>query len=244
MQLKEKYRVIYTPSGAAREYSELAVNIATGCEHGCKYCYAPSIRRMSRERYQKEISLRKNLSRQLELDLKEMQEVKDPRRVLLCFMTDAYQPKLAKLTKEYLEMFRKYNIAFQVLTKNGALAQKDFDLYSKKDAYAATIVFSKEETRKKIEPNAGTLQERIDSLKKAKELGIETWVSLEPVIDPEQALEVIDLTKDYTDHYKVGKVNNYIIEQPDWAKFTKDVIAKLERENKSYYIKKSLQPYI
>ena len=31
---------IYEPSGRAREYGELAVNIYTGCNHGCSYCYA------------------------------------------------------------------------------------------------------------------------------------------------------------------------------------------------------------
>lgn len=244
-QLKEKYRVIYTPAGAAREYSELALNTATGCEHGCKYCYVPSIRRMSRDAYQKEITHRKGLLNKLILDLKEMKEVGDKRRVMLCFMTDPYQPALAKSTRRYLEEFRKYDIAFQVLTKNGALAKEDFDLYSDKDAYASTIVFSKESTRQLIEPSAGTIKERIDSLKKAKEKGIETWVSLEPVIYPKEALEVIELTKEYTDHYKVGKVNYFKLKiEPDWEKFTHEVIEKLEKENKSYYIKKSLQPYL
>jgi len=244
-QVKEKYRVIYTPSGAAREYSELAVNLATGCEHGCKYCYAPSIRGTSREDFKTRIILRNNFSKNLESDLKEMSELQDTRRVLLCFMTDAYQPLLAKDTRGYLELFRKYDIAFQVLTKNGKLAENDFDLYSEKDAYASTIIFSDEETRKYYEPSAGTLRERIDSLKKAKELGIETWVSLEPVIIPEQALEVIELTKDFTDHYKVGKINNFDTGiKVNWYQFTKDVINKLEKENKSYYVKDSLKPYM
>lgn len=95
------------------------------------------------------------------------------------------------------------------------------------------------------EPYAGTLEDRINSLKKAKEMGIETWVSLEPVIFPEQALEVIDLTKDYTDHYKIGKVSNfYTGNHPDWRAFTLSAIEAIEKAGKTYYIKKSLQPYI
>ena len=34
---------IYEPSGAAREYSPLALNYIKGCDHGCLYCYVPKI---------------------------------------------------------------------------------------------------------------------------------------------------------------------------------------------------------
>lgn len=245
-RLKEKYRMIYTPKGAAREYSELALNLATGCEHGCIYCYGPSIRRMSREGFRENVIRRKNLKRQLELDLQEMAAAGDTRRVLLCFMTDAYQPQLADETRTVLEMFKHYDIAFQVLTKNGKLAERDFDLYdTTKDAYASTIVFSNDRTRRHYEPNAGTIDERIHSLKVANAMGIETWVSLEPVIIPEEALRVIEMTKDYTDHYKVGKINHFYLEnEPDWRDFTQKAIRALRRAGKDYYIKKSLQPYM
>lgn len=246
-QLPVKYRVIYTPAGAAREYSELAVNLATGCVHGCKYCFAPSIRRMSRENYKNNIMPRKDFFSKLERDLQDMKKIGDPRRVLLCFMTDCYQPQLVHMTRHSLELFKKYDINFQVLTKNGKNAEKDFDLYKPGDAYASTIVFSKEKDRQFFEPDAGTLDERIESLKKAKSLGIETWVSIEPVLYPDQALELIDQTKDYVDHYKIGKVSNFRYEGQediDWRKFVSELIEKLETYKKGYYIKKSLRPYL
>ena len=34
------FRPIYAPRTRAREYCDLAVNIYTGCSHGCTYCYA------------------------------------------------------------------------------------------------------------------------------------------------------------------------------------------------------------
>jgi len=37
--------------------------------------------------------------------------------------------------------------------------------------------------------------------------GIKTWVSLEPVIDPEQAIELIRLLHPYVGHWKAGKIN-------------------------------------
>lgn len=39
---------IYEPSGAAKEYGDLAINIYTGCPHGCFYCFAPSVLRRDR----------------------------------------------------------------------------------------------------------------------------------------------------------------------------------------------------
>ncbi|WP_278658789.1 hypothetical protein [Ruthenibacterium lactatiformans] len=43
---------IYEPRGRAREYGELAVNIYTGCNHGCFYCYAPSVLHQCREKFE------------------------------------------------------------------------------------------------------------------------------------------------------------------------------------------------
>ncbi len=243
----QKYRVVYTPSGAAREYSELAVNIATGCVHGCKYCYAPGIRRTTREDFKNRIIPRKDFEKKLALDLRDMKALGDRRRVLLCFMTDCYQPQLADQTRRCLELFNAYGVNFQVLTKNGRLATKDFDLYKNGDAYAATIVFSKEESREYFEPDACTTDERIESLKEAHKRGIETWVSLEPVLYPEQALEVIEMTKEYVDHYKIGKVSKFSYEGDeaiDWRKFTRDVTDRLKGLEKGYYIKNSLRQYI
>lgn len=41
--------VIYEPRGRAREYAPLACNVYSGCDHGCKYCYAPAVIRKSRQ---------------------------------------------------------------------------------------------------------------------------------------------------------------------------------------------------
>lgn len=43
--------LIYEPTGKAREYAGLALNIYKGCTHGCRYCYAAAASRISREEY-------------------------------------------------------------------------------------------------------------------------------------------------------------------------------------------------
>ncbi len=42
-------KAIYAPTGLAREYALLAVNLFTGCAHGCLYCYADQRAMPSRE---------------------------------------------------------------------------------------------------------------------------------------------------------------------------------------------------
>lgn len=249
MNTKDKYRVIYKPKGAALEYSELALNLYIGCEHGCKYCYAPACMFKKREDYSKEknIYTRKNVLNLLQEDLIEMASLRDKRRVLLCFVTDPYQKgyEFNKTTSEALALFKAYNIPFQILTKGGMKAARDFHLYKKTDALAVSLTFCDKIKSLEWEPGAATPQDRINSLKKAKEKGIETWVSFEPVIEPEETYKLFEASKDYVDLYKIGKINNYKdAEEVDWREFTKKIINLCETNNKKYYIKDSLKPYI
>ena len=90
---------------------------------------------------------------------------------------------------------------------------------------------------------ASSVQSRLRILKTAHEMGIYTWVSMEPVIIPEEALAVIREAYDYVDYWKVGKLNhNKEVEQSvDWAKFREDVTALLESYGGEYYIKEDLR---
>ena len=53
--------IIYEPTGKAREYSPLAANFYDGCDHGCKYCYAPGIRRKERIDYRDNVRPRSDI---------------------------------------------------------------------------------------------------------------------------------------------------------------------------------------
>ena len=88
-----------------------------------------------------------------------------------------------------------------------------------------------------------TVQSRLRILRKAHEMGIYTWVSMEPVIIPEEALEVIRKAHDYVDFWKVGKLNhNKAVEQSvDWPKFRDNATALLEHYGCKYYIKEDLR---
>lgn len=240
-------KVIYEPKGAAREYSELALNIFKGCIHGCIYCYAPSCQFKEKTAYHKEFTQRKDVLNLLQKDLIEMNKNKDKRRVLMSFISDPYQGECSEnlITKQAIELFRAYDIRFQILTKGGMKAARDFYLYKKGDAFATTLTFLDTEKSLHYEPGAALPEDRIKALKYAKRFNIETWVSFEPVIEPEETFKLIDLTYKFTDLYKIGKINNYNTGLTvDWKQFTLDVIEKLKSLNKEYFIKDSLKKFI
>jgi DNA repair photolyase len=78
---------------------------------------------------------------------------------------------------------------------------------------------------------------------RAHEMGIYTRVSMEPVIIPDEALEVIRLAHSYVDFWKVGKLNhNKEVERSiDWPKFRDNATALLDSFGSRYYIKEDLR---
>ena len=95
------------------------------------------------------------------------------------------------------------------------------------------------------EPGADNPLRRMTDLCLAAEKGIRTMVSLEPVLDPAQAMEIIRLTAPYVDHYGVGKLSGkpsgMTIPGVDWPAFRAEAEALLQSLGKSYLIKKSLR---
>ena len=58
------------------------------------------------------------------------------------------------------------------------------------------------------EPGAASPEDRLVALDWAKSSGIKTWASFEPVIDPEQTLNLIRQAMPYLDEIKIGKWNH------------------------------------
>jgi hypothetical protein len=80
--------IIYEPRGKAREYSDLAVDLFTGCSHACRYCYCPAVLRKTIDAWALDPQPRKNVLRELERDARRMQG--DKREILLSFMSGPY----------------------------------------------------------------------------------------------------------------------------------------------------------
>jgi len=239
-------KIIYPPRGRAREYSELAANLYAGCDHGCTYCYAPAALKRSRDQFNKSAP-RAGVIRQLADDADEMRRNNDTRNVLLCFTCDPYQEidVRYKLTRQAIQIFNHNDVRFTVLTKGGLRSSRDLDLVAAGNGmYAATLTLTDEKMRQQYEPCAAPTEDRIAVLKQAHRMGIPTWVSLEPVIDPAQTFELIRRTSDFVDLFKVGKLN-YLEEAKliDWCKFTADVVDVLGEVGSKFYLKDDIRRY-
>ena len=166
----------------------------------------------------------------------------------MCFTSDPYQvaEETYRITRQAIKILNKYGLNFQILTKSGSRAEEDFDLYREGDTYAVTLTFDNIGDSRKYEPKADTPEKRIRSLIEAKKKNITTWESLEPVISPDQSLNLIDITHRFVDLFKVGKLNGYpeIENKINWKQFGLKAIEKLKRYNKDYYIKKDLEKYL
>lgn len=234
-------KVIYVPSGRAKEYCELALNIYTGCNYQCLYCYAPRVIHRTVEVFRQVFPRKQILSL-----VREQANMYVGKKVLMNFISDPY-PEIEKeyeLTRKIIEVFVRLGVIPAILTKSN-FADRDFDLLAKGNGYyGATLTFADPEKSRKWEKNAGLPIERIENLQKAHGMGIKTWVSLEPVISPKETLELIDLTYSFVDEYKVGKLN-YMpeAERIDWSAFHFDVVKKLKEHKKEFYIKEDLRKF-
>jgi len=171
----------------------------------------------------------------------------ETRRVLFCFLSDPYQPLESELhlTRRGISVAARHGIKVDILTKgDSALIEQDLPLMLESQTHLGiTLSFINDASRREWEPMASTVQSRLDILRKAHEMGVYTWVSMEPVIIPDEALEVVRQAHGYVDFWKVGKLNHSKEVECgiDWPRFRNDAIALLDSFGSKYYIKEDLR---
>ena len=147
------------------------------------------------------------------------------------------------VTRQTLRTFDRHGIACQVLTKGGLRAVRDFELLAKNPENKFSVTLTLDDPSKSLqwEPGAALPAERIESLRLAHAAGISTWVSFEPVLDPEAVYRMIEETADFVDLYKVGKLNYHPHAKTiDWPEFREHVVECLDLSGSEYYLKRDL----
>lgn len=214
-------QTIYEPGARAREYSELALNIYTGCRFGCKYCFNKKMPWYNPAVF-KRPKARTNIVQETAKAASKM--AGDVRRVLLCFSCDPYPGEPLDLTtREILEVLEKYRMNVQILTKAGMRAVRDFDIIARNGWKFGTSISGSQDAINSWERKTACFYDRYLSLEAAKACGISTFVSVEPVIEPEYCLALMSSRgmRDVVDEWRVGKMNYEpdVEEKIDWRDF-------------------------
>ncbi|HEV8466077.1 MAG TPA: radical SAM protein [Pseudolabrys sp.] len=238
--------IIYAPRGQAGEYSPLASNPYRGCGHGCAYCYVPDVLFMTRKEFDEGAIPRPDFLIKLRKDAVKYRAANLSGQVMLSFTTDPYHPGDTALTRATLETLQDHGLGICTLTKGGSRALRDLDLFRpKRDAFASTLTSLDERFSKKWERNAALPDDRIAALRKFHEAGIFTWVSLEPTLDIDASLAIVEATHGFVDLYKVGRVNYLpMTKTTDWQDYTLRMLDVLARLGAKHYIKKDLQKFL
>ena len=202
---------------SAVEYADYAINHAEGCSHGCTYpCYAMMMKkRCGVVKTYKDWLTPKIVGNALELLDKEIPKYKkDIKFVYLCFTTDPFmykQEEVIDLSLKIIERLNKDKIKTISISKG--IYPKELvknEIYGTNNEYGSTVVSLSEDFRKKHEPFAAPIKNRIESLKFLHDNGFKTWISMEPYPTPnfiQQDIKKILEEVSFVDKIVFGKWN-------------------------------------
>lgn len=235
--------LIYQPRGQAGEYAALATNPYRGCGHGCAYCYVPAVLRMDRREFDAGATLRPGYLQGL---IKQAPKFRHGPQVMLSFTTDPYHPGDTAATTATLKILAHNQVPFCTLTKGGTRALRDLALFRPaQDAFASTLTSLDPAFSAKWERGAAPPADRLEALRTFHRAGIFTWVSLEPTLDTEASLALIQETHEYVDLYKIGRANYLpMTKTTDWQAYTHRILNLVNRLGVKHYIKRDLQQYL
>ncbi len=235
-------QVIYETKGRAREFNELAINLFTGCDHACVYCYGADVLHTDKTKFVTNPQPRIT-PEDIYASSKMWASQGEKRRILLCFITDPYMKKEqeTQLTRHAIQALHANGLNVVILTKGGHRSMRDFDLLTPKDAYATTLTLTDDIKSRQWETGASLPMERITALKEAHKLGIETWVSFEPVIFPKETFKLLEMTNQFVGHYKVGTMNYHPQgKNTNWREYGFAMKRQMDFMGVKYYFKKDL----
>jgi DNA repair photolyase len=180
---------------------DYVINVASGCIHGCTFCYVPStpvIRARQGHLREKGIVdpqlewgqyllIRQEIPEKLEacLSRKKSWVQSEPGRgvVLLCSGTDPYQNQaIAQITRRTVEVLLNYGKRVRILTRS-PLWLNDIDLLSHPDVtLGMSLPYLDDEMSRKIEPKAPPPSERFKALLKGKKQGCRIYIAMAPTV--------------------------------------------------------------
>ena len=176
----------------------LTANIYRGCTHGCVYCYAACTHyymRSSPNLFSKEIYVKKNAAEIFETEIIKYDKRKKKSVIVIGNISDTYQPIEVnyRLTRRLLEICYEYDFPCFIETKS-PLILNDIDIIEKlaeRDLIGVgmTVTSYDNHFTKLVEPfvprskvvySQNRQKERILTLKKLSEIGVDTYLHITP----------------------------------------------------------------
>ena len=182
------------------------INPYTGCQHGCSYCYARFMKRVTghKEPWGGFVDVKINAPDLLRVEIRKKKRA----RVWLSGVCDPYQPleKKYRLTRQCLEILA-HNSWPVIIQTRSPLVLRDIDII--KDARDFEVGFSittaDDSIRKLFEPNAPSIEDRIQALDVLHKAGIRTYAMIAPVLPGAEGLA--GLLKGKIDYVLIDRMN-------------------------------------
>lgn len=197
-------KAVLSESGLNKKYlCDYVINVATGCKHGCKFCYVPSTpvirtrpgmlnEHADVESPQKEwgnyVLYRDEIINRIDGILERKRSWKRTPGgcgiVGISFATDCYMDgRAGNITREVVHSLSKHEKYARVLTRNPILALQDIDVFQEAGEYVtigSSISSLNAEEVSSIEPRAPTPEHRLRGLQEFADMDVNTFISLSP----------------------------------------------------------------
>ena len=220
--------------------ADYVINPYTGCEHGCKYCYARFMKRFTghKEEWGEFVDVKENA-------VSTISDKYKGANIVIGSVTDPYQPIEArcKLTRAILKRLIALQPELNILTKSD-LVVRDVDLIKqfKKCEVAISLSMLDDKVRDKLEKSVSA-ERRIAALKKLHENGIKTVLFISPIFPSlTEWKKMIELTKSYVDECWFENINLYPSIKDRVGKYVKNVDwGDVEEEIRKYCKEKKVK---
>jgi DNA repair photolyase len=189
------------------------VNPYTGCQHGCSYCYARFMKRVTgrREPWGEFVDVKVNAAELLQKEILK----KTPAGVWVSGVCDPYQPLEAdyRLTRQCLAILARHGWPVIIQTRS-PLVLRDMDIIQGARDFEVgfSVTTADDAIRKLFEPNAPPIEERIAALDTLHRAGIRTYAMIAPVLPGAEGLA--GLLKGKIDSIIIDRMNYHYA---DWV---------------------------
>ncbi|MDR2580256.1 MAG: radical SAM protein [Fibromonadaceae bacterium] len=187
--------------------ADYVVNAYTGCPHKCIYCYAEFMKKFAKHPDDEWGEF---------IDIKIFERIKIPKDIegkyiLISSVTDPYNPYEMEYekTKEILEELKGLDCCVGILTKSKSVL-RDMELFKqfKNIEVGVSMNTTDDDFRKRIEPRASSVEERLEVLKTLRKNNIKNWLALSPIFPfLTDYKKIIEQTKDFVDYYCFENLN-------------------------------------